>query len=104
VGAVVDGDLPYFARSNITLTPDESVELHIVGRTEHHRRLWQLDAVMERNGKRRVQHLLNGERCFRTTGMPLGGFIEEVEWTWYDGDDADFKRPPWLDEAGSTGV
>ncbi|MFD5478965.1 hypothetical protein [Streptomyces hawaiiensis] len=90
------GNRPYFDENVITLSPGESQSLLITGRAEGVRCSWWLKIEVAQAGKRRVVDVVPEGGALLTSGAPAGGFGRQLEWSWYEGADADFVPPPWL--------
>lgn len=90
------GNRPYFDENVITLSAGESQSLLITGRAENIRCSWTLKIEVVQAGKRRVIDLVPEGGPLLTSGAPEGGFGRQLEWSWYEGADAAFVAPPWL--------
>ncbi|MFF7112973.1 hypothetical protein ACFY91_11795 [Streptomyces albogriseolus] len=90
------GSRPYFDDNFITLSPGESQSLLITGRAESARCSWWLMIEVVQGGKRRVVNVVPEGGALLTSGAPAGGFGRQLEWSWYEGEDASFVPPPWL--------
>ncbi|MEV6479386.1 hypothetical protein [Streptomyces sp. NPDC051576] len=90
------GSRPYFDDHVITLSPGESQSLLITGRAESVRCSWSLKIEVTQAGKRQVVDVVPEGGAFFTSGTPVGGFGQQLQWSWYDGADAGFVTPPWL--------
>ncbi|MFE1232700.1 hypothetical protein [Streptomyces sp. NPDC058745] len=90
------GNRPYFDDNVITLSPGESQPLLITGRAERIRCSWWLKIEIVQAGKQRVVDVVPEGGVLLTSGAPAGGFGRQLEWSWYEGADARFVTPPWL--------
>ncbi|MFI8182078.1 hypothetical protein OG539_22755 [Actinacidiphila glaucinigra] len=89
------GGRPYFDDHVITLGPGESQSLLITGRAESVRCSWWLQIEVVQAGERRVVDVVPEGGGFLTSGTPDGGFKRQLEWSWYEGANANFVTPPW---------
>lgn len=79
------GSRPFFDNHNVTLAPGEVHDFVIVGKAASAYVEWSLEVNLEIEGKPQCWEITYNDRTFKTSGDPAGGFLESLEWAWYEG-------------------
>lgn len=79
------GSRPYFDTHNVTVKKNEICDFVIVTAAELVRCRWTIAVDLSVGRRRQTLRINDHGQPFHTSGEPAGGFMERLDWAWYDG-------------------
>lgn len=83
-GRQIVGDASFFENHNVSLGKGEVHDFIILGQTFASLVEWRMYVDIEVAGRRKTIIVDDSGKPFRTTGTPLGGFAETLDWEWWE--------------------